>query len=88
MLASLIAPAASTLVAQRAAHDLERRLHAGPQLEAEGALREQDLQAVDRVRAVSSRGGEQRRGCGAVDEIDDMRVATDLIERNSRRLSA
>ena len=37
-------------------------LAAGPQLEAERPLRDEDLQAVDRARAVRLGGGEQRGG--------------------------
>ena len=45
-----------------AAHDIERRLAAGPQLEAEGALRDEDLQTVDGVRSARRGGGKQRGG--------------------------
>ncbi len=62
--ASLIAPrsARSSSFGARsaAAHDIERRLAARPQLEAESALRDEDLESVERARAVLSRGGEQR----------------------------
>ena len=47
---------------RRRAHDLERRLAAGPQREAEGALRDEDLQTVDRVRPAGRGGGKQRGG--------------------------
>ena len=65
------------------AHDLQRRRAAGPQLEAERPLRDQHLEPVDGARAMRSGGGEQLRGSGAVDEVDDIRVLTDLIERQS-----
>ena len=51
-----------TILAGGAAHDLARGLAAGPQLEAERALSDEDLQTVDCSRPMRHGGGKQRGG--------------------------
>src|ERR1035441_2225724 len=63
---------------------LQRCRSAGPHLEAERALRDEDLQSVERARTVLSCGGEQRSGTRAIDHVDDIRILTDLIERRPK----
>ncbi len=65
----------------------QRRLDARPQLEAERALREEDLEPGSTVRAPwAARRRATGWVTGAVDEIDDMRVVTDLIERKRKEV--
>ena len=51
-----------------------------PQLEAERALRDEDLQPVERARAGARAAASSGVGRGAVDEVDNIGVLTDLIE--------
>ena len=53
---------AGGLLARRGEHGLAGRTNAGPQLEAERALGDEDLETVERARAVRSGGCEQRCG--------------------------
>src|SRR5579859_6198163 len=53
------------------AHDVHRRLAAGPQLEGAGSLREQDPPTVHRSQAEGTRLADKRRSAGDVYEIND-----------------
>ena len=60
------------------------RRASGPHLEAERALCDEDLEAVDGVGAVRVGCGEEVGGVGGIDKVDDICVLTDLIERQSQ----
>jgi len=64
-------PRESSLSADGAAHDLQWRRHARPELERRGRLPHQHRQAVDDGRALCLRLGEEAGQAAGVDEVDD-----------------
>ncbi len=79
-------PASRPPQASRPAHDVQRCLPAGPQLEAERALGDEDLEPVERATAPGLSGGEQWCGGVSVDEVDNIGVLTDLIVQKTQFL--
>ena len=60
-------------------HRIQRSLLPGPTFEAESTLSEEHLKAVDGDRPRTACRCKERRGTVAVDQINDIRIPSDLI---------